>query len=241
MRSLRQGNLCARGKAFLSAYYSERKIADRSLFFLEDAKSVAPRDPWVRMAEVLYHQKALLDKKKAEELLNRLVDHPVVSSLCRYLLACMHLRQGEYENAGRLWEPLVQTFPAQENFRRVRDTISLMKESSYFSAEMAGGMMALGRAFMALKDYGMAEGLYREVLRKTPDRLSVEEKKIAYMDLGRILEMKGDKREASIAYRSALRLDPASVEARERLLALSPDGAEPSPSGGGEQGVHPPR
>jgi len=220
VRGIREGALCAWGNAYLAAYYAHKKIADRSLSFLQDAIHQAPLDPWVRIAEALYYQRVLQDRETAEEILHGLIEEPPVSALSCYLLACLFIRNGEYQQASRVFEPLVRSFPGQPQFRRIRDALSSAQQAPYHSAGRARGMLDLGRAFAAMNDYGMTEELCREVLQEMPDRLTLEEKKTAYLELGRIQEIQGNKRKASASYHSALRLDPQFSEAKQRIRTL---------------------
>ncbi len=187
---------------------------------------MAPLDPWVRIAEVLYYQRVLQDREKAEEILHEIVGDPSVSVLSRYLLTCIYISKGEFDKAGEFFEPLVRSYPRQVHFQRIQETLSSTQDASYFSPERARGILELGVSFAAMRDYVMAEELCREVLREMPDRLSVEEKKTAYLELGRIHEIRGDKMKASVSYHSALRLDPQFSEAKQRIRTLFPDRAE---------------
>jgi predicted Zn finger-like uncharacterized protein len=223
---IRKGTLCARGNAFLAAYYAHKKIPDRALSFLREAQAMAPLDPWVRIAEVLYQQRILRDREKAEEILHEIVDDPPVSVLSWYLLSCIYISKGEYDTAGDFFDPLVRAYPEQVQFQRIREALSSTQEAAYFSPERARGILDLGVSFAAMRDYVMAEELCQEVLREMPDRLSVDEKKIAYLELGRIHEIRGDKVKASVSYRSALRLDPQFSEAKLRIRTLFPNRAE---------------
>jgi len=226
VEGIRKGTLCPRGYAFLAAYYARKKLPDRALSFLREAQAAEPLDPWVRVAEVLYLQLVLRDREKAQEILHEIQDEPPVSALSRYLLACSWIRKGEYETAGETFDALARSFPEQVEFLRVRDTLGAVHRASHYSPEKARGILDLGVSFGVLRDDVMAEEICQYVLREMPDRLSVEGKKTAHLEMGRIHEARGDKLKASLSYRSALRLDPQFTEARQRIQALGHGGPE---------------
>ena len=84
-------------------------------------------------------------------------------------------------------------------------------------------ILALSRAFTALKDYPMAQDLYRWVLEEMPARLPKGETVAAHCELGRIYENRGDNSSAYDAYRNALEIDPDFAAAREGIKDLLPD------------------
>ena len=227
VRGIREGNSCPWGDAYLAAYYASRKIADRSFSFLQEAIRRSPQDPWVRLAEVLYYQKALQASDTARDILYELIRAPAVSELSRYMLACEYVRKGDYGRAGEVFELLALTFTERPAFQRIRTFLALTQSAPSGSTARAATMLELGLIFSTLKEYAMAAELYQQVLREVPDRLSTEEKGIAYLELGRILELQGDKVKASASYRNALRVNPRSAEAHQRLRALT---GNPRPS-----------
>jgi len=218
---IREGGLCPWGNAYLAAYYAHKRIADRSLAFLQEAIRLAPQDPWVRLAEVLYYQNALQDPETAQQILHELIGTPPVSALSRYLLACGYIRKGDYRQAGTIFDPVARSYPDRPAFQRIQAALDSAQSAPYRSAARAGAMLELALTFSTLKDHAMAEELYREVLREIPDRMSAEEKRTAHLELGRIQEMHGDKLKASASYRNALRVDPRSQEAQQRLRTLT--------------------
>ena len=226
--AIRKGNLCARGYAFLSTYYAHKRVADRSLSFLREAVYLSPQDPWVKLAEALYHLKIFQDQGRTIEILHGLVEQRMVSPLARYQLACLYVEKGEYEKANNLFTPLIRSYPNQETFRKIQKSLAFLQQARYHSPKMASELYRLGTAFAAINDSNMAERLYRNVLEEMSGRLSMEEKKTAYFKLGMLYETRGDKDNAYISYRGALKLDPHFHEAYQRIQDLLHNTSEKS-------------
>jgi len=219
-KAIRNGDLCSRGYAFLSVYYAQKKIADRSISFLHEAKHGAPEDPWVNLAEALYYQKVFKDRDRASVILSKLLDQPQVSPVTRYLLSSMYIMGGDYDEAAQVFHPLAEQFPNQEIFLRMNRILSSLRQAPYYSSETAEGLMNLSRVYVSMHNLAMAERLCVRVLEEMPGKLSLEEKKEIYFDLGKIYENRGDKDNAYVSYRSVLRLDPYFREARQRMQNL---------------------
>jgi tetratricopeptide (TPR) repeat protein len=209
--------LSGRGYAFLSSYYSYKRVLDRSRSFLEEALQIAPKDPWVRLVEGVFCERVLRDSKKAERILSGLLRKEPSFVLAQYHLAKIYLEAEEYGKAKDLFLALERTFPQQQGFMNIRQSLASIEHVPYFSVERAKGLLKVSRAFSNLLDYPLAGRLCRTVLEDMSDTLPNAEKKSAFYDLGRISEMTGDKETAFSCYQNALRIDPFYRDARERI------------------------
>jgi len=218
--AIRNNSLCGSGYAFLSAYYIHKKIPDRSLSFLEEALALSPKDPWVKLVEALYHLVISQNREQASKTLEALCGHPPVSPVAHYLLAGLYIKKEEYEKAIPSALFLFQEFPEQKHFLLIQKSLFGIQQASYYSTERARGFLTLGKTFVALKDNVMAEHLYQKALKEMSSRFPVEEQKTAYFELGRIYEWRGDQNNAYASYRSALRIDPNFLDARQRIQAI---------------------
>jgi tetratricopeptide (TPR) repeat protein len=215
--AIAKGELSGRGYAFLSAYYSYKRVLDRSRSFLEEALQATPKDPWVRFVEGVFYQRALRNSEKAIRILTGLLQKEPSFVLAQYHLAKIHLEEEEYGKAKELFLQLERAFPQQQGFMSIRQALAGIEHVPYFSTERAKGLLRISRAFARLMDYPLAAGLCRTVLEDMSDTLPRAEQKSAFYDLGRISEITGDKDTAFSCYQSALRIDPFYRDARERI------------------------
>jgi tetratricopeptide (TPR) repeat protein len=226
--AIRKGKLCGRGYAFLSAYYSWKRVLDRSRSFLEQALQLSPDDPWVRLVEAVVHERDFRDSEKAIRILKNLLRQKGSFSLAQYQLARLYLAKEKYGKARDLFLLLEQAFPEQPGFMRVRKSLASIDDVPYYSAQMAKGLLKLCRALSDLMDYPLAGQLYRKVLEEMPETLARAERKSAFYDLGRISEITGDNEAAYTCYQNALRIDPFYRDARERMGSILKGGAQTS-------------
>ncbi len=212
-----KGELCGRGYAFLSAYYSYKRVLDRSRSFLEEALQLSPEDPWVRLMEGVVYKRDLRDLEEAARTLDDLLREEPSFSLAQYHLAKIYVEEEEYSKAKGLFLLLEKAFPGQRGFMRIRQSLEGIESVPYYSVERAKGLLKVSRALTDLMDYPLAGRLCREVLEDTPGTLPKAEKTSAFYDLGRISEITGDKETAFSCYQKALRIDPFYRDARERI------------------------
>jgi tetratricopeptide (TPR) repeat protein len=220
--------LCGRGYAFLSAYYSYKRVLDRSRSFLEEALQASPQDPWVRLVEGVVQERDLRDGEKAIRILNDLLRKDPSFALAQYHLARIYLKEDEYGKAKDLFSRLEKAFPRQQGFMRIRESLVGIEHVPYYSVERAKGLLKVSRALSGLMDYPLAGQLCRTVLEDMPGTLPKAEKKSAFYDLGRISEITGDKDTAFACYQNALRIDPFYLDARERIGSILKDDAQTS-------------
>lgn len=220
--------LCGRGYAFLSAYYSYKRVLDRSRSFLEEALQASPNDPWVRLVEGVVHERDLRDNEKAARILNDLLRNEPSFALAQYHLAKIYLKEEEYGKAKDFFSSLEKAFPQQQGFMRIRESLAGIEHVPYYSVERAKGLLKVSRALSDLMDYPLAGQFFRTVLEDMPGKLSRAEKKSAFYDLGRISEITGDKETAFACYQNALRIDPFYRDARERIGAILKGNAQTS-------------
>jgi predicted Zn finger-like uncharacterized protein len=220
--------LCSRGYAFLSAYYSYKRVLDRSRSFLEEALQASPKDPWVRLVEGVVHERDLRDNEKAVRILNDLLRKDPSFALAQYHLAKIYLKEDEYGKAKDLFSRLEKAFPQQQGFMRIRESLAGIEHVPYYSVERAKGLLKVSRALSDLMDYPLAGQLCRTVLEDMPGTLPKAEKKSAFYDLGRISEITGDKETAFACYQNALRIDPFYRDARERIGSILKGDAQTS-------------
>jgi tetratricopeptide (TPR) repeat protein len=218
--AIAKGKLCGRGYAFLSAYYSYKRVLDRSRSFLEEALQASPKDPWVRLVEGVVHERDLRDNKGAVQILNDLLRKEPGFALAQYHLAKIYLKMDEYGKAKDIFQRLEKAFPRQHGFLRIREALGDIEHVPYYSAERAKGLLKVSRTLSDLMDYPLAGQLYRTVLEDMPGMLPKAEKKSAFYDLGRISEITGDKETAFACYQNALRIDPFYRDARERIGSI---------------------
>jgi len=218
-----QGNtLCAPGYAFLSEYYLDRRLIERSQSFLDEALRLAPNDPWVKLVEAVFYEEAYYDDRKAIQILEELNREHPSSPLASYLLAKIYIRGEDYGKGNASFQSLKEDAKGQIAFWRIRRALSSLEKTGDLSEEKAESLLAMSRAFTTLEDFPMAEHLYRWVLRDMPDKLPKEEQTAAYCELGQLYETRGDRRSAYDAYRDALDIDPEFHDARERIGHLFP-------------------
>ena len=180
----------------------------------------SPKDPWVKLVEALYYHLISQNREHAAQALESLCGQSPVSPLAHYLLAGLYIRKEEYEKAIPSALFLFQEFPEQKHFLLIQKSLFGIQKASYYSPERARGLLALGKTFVALKDNVMAEHLYQKALKQMSSRFPAEEQKAAYFELGRIYEWRGDHNNAYASYRSALRIDPSFLDARQRIQAI---------------------
>jgi len=228
MDAIQDNTLCGPGYAFLSAYYLDRRFIERSQSYLDEALRVAPDDPWVKLVEAAFHEEAYYDDPKAIQILEELTRQHLSFPLAHYLLGRMYIRREDYGKGKASFQSLKEDVKGQVAFWRIRRALSLLEKTADSSQEKAESFLAMSRAFTTLKDFPMAEHLYRWVLRDMPDKLPKEEQLAAYCELGQLYETRGDRRSAYDAYRDALDVDPEFQDARERIGDLFPDQANPS-------------
>jgi cytochrome c-type biogenesis protein CcmH/NrfG len=209
--------LCGRGYAFLSAYYSYKRVLNRSRSFLEQALQLSPKDPWVKLVQAIVHVRDFRDSEKGVRILTDLVQRERSFSLAQYHLAKIYIAEEEYEKAHGLFELLEKAFPEQPGFTRIRQSLASIEQVPYYSAERAKGLLKVSRALSDLTEYPLAGQLCRKVLKDMKGTLPRAEQKSAFYDLGRISEITGDKQTAFTCYQNALRIDPFYRDARERI------------------------
>ncbi len=223
---LQNGTLCAPGYAFLSFYYLEKGLLDRSQSFLDQALEQDRDDPWVRLAEAVFYEQAYYDDRKAIHILEGVkTEHPSFS-LARYVLGRGLVREEAYGRANAAFASLKEETKGQIAFWRIRRALSALETGADPGEEKAEALLALSRSFTSLKDYTMAQDLYRWILDDMQESLPREEQRAAFCELGGLYETKGDKSSAYDAYRSALEIDPDFPPARDRiqgLLSSQPD------------------
>lgn len=220
--------LCGRGYAFLSAYYSYKRVLDRSRSFLEEALQASPKDPWVKLVEGVVHGRDLRDNEKAARILNDLLLKEPSFALAQYHLAKIYLKEEEYGKAKDLFSRLEKAFPQQQGFESIRESLASIEHVPYYSAEKAKGLLKVSRALSGLMDYPLAGQLCRTVLEDMHGTLPRADKKSAFYDLGRISEITGDKDTAFACYQNALRIDPFYRDARERIGSILKGDAQTS-------------
>jgi len=226
--AIRKRKLCGCGYAFLTAYYSYKKVLDRSRSFLEQALQLSPDDPWVRLVEAVVHERDFRDSEKAIRMLNSLLREKGSFSLAQYQLAKLYIAKEKYGKAHDLFLLLEQAFPEQPGFMRVQKSLASIEDVPYYSADMARGLLKVSRALSDLMDYPLAGQIYRKVLEEMPGTLARAEQKSALYDLGRISEITGDTETAYNCYQKALRIDPFYRDARERMGSILKGNAQTS-------------
>jgi len=226
--ALRSGGLCTEAHAFLAAYYIHKRVADRSLSCLEEARRGPDGRVWQKWVEVLYALQIDKDLGRAEALLVDLLQDFPDFQLGRYVLARIQVEREQYEAARKTLEALPDSVPLRAELARIRQTLASLEASSYYSAERASGLLSLARSFASLGEAGTAEALLRRILDGMPGRLAAPEEKAAFLELGRLQESRGDKEGAYSSYQSALKIDPLCQEAREKIQRLTAAGPESS-------------
>ena len=210
-------NLCGCGYAFLSAYYSYKRVLDRSRSFLEQALQLSPKDPWVRLVEGTVYERDLRDSEKAVRVLSDLLRDEPSFFLAQYHLAKIYITREAYAKAHSLFLALGKAFPQQQGFMRVEQSLASIEDVPYYSQERAKGLLNISRALSDLMDYPLAGQICRKVLDEMAGTLPKAEKRSAFYDLGRISEITGDNETAFTCYQNALQIDPFFRDARERM------------------------
>ncbi len=217
---LQKESLCGPGLAFLSAYYLKKGLLDRSQSFLDQALGQDPENPWVRLVEAVFFEQAYYDDQKVIRILEDVGLQDPSFSLSRYVLGKAYVREEDYGKANTAFASLKEDAKGQIAFWRIRRALSSLETAADRGEEKAEALLALSRTFASLKDYTMAQDLYRWILDDMSERLPREEQRAAFCELGGIYEMKGDNSSAYNAYRSALEIDPEFPTARERIRVL---------------------
>jgi len=226
--ALQKETLCGPGHAFLCAYYLKKRLLDRSQSFLDQALRQAPDDPWVKLVEAVFYEQAYYDDQRAIGILADLSRQRPSFSLAGYTLGKSYIREEEYGEANAAFESLKEDAQGQIAFWRIRRALSSLEQTADQCEEKAEAILALSRAFTALKDYPMAQDLYRWVLEEMPDSLPKAERTAACCELGGIYEKRGDNSSAYDSYRNALEIDPEFPAARAGIQDLLPDQADRS-------------
>jgi tetratricopeptide (TPR) repeat protein len=221
--ALQRETLCGPGHAFLCTYYLKRRLLDRSQSFLNQALRQAPDDPWVKLVEAVFYEQAYYDDQRTISILAGLSRQHPSFSLVGYILGKAYIREEEYGEANAAFESLKEDAKGQIAFWRIRRALSSLEQTADQGEGKAEAILTLSRAFTALKDYPMAQDLYRWVLEEMPDKLPKQERIAAHCELGRIYENGGDNSSAYDAYRNALEIDPEFPAAREGIKDLLPD------------------
>ena len=228
MSAIEHPTPCGPGYAFLTAYYLKMNVLERAHSFLEEALRLEPDDPWVRLVEAVFYERAQGENQKALNLLEKLHQEYPAFLVAGYLLAKTHIRQEDYRRANEIFQSRKEDIKGQVAFWRIRRALSSLENAPDHSVEKAEGLLAMSRAFATLKDYPMAEHLYRWVLEEIPGKLPKGERMAAYCELGRIYETRGEKSKAYDSYRSAIEIDPAFPDALEGIGHILPPQANPS-------------
>jgi tetratricopeptide (TPR) repeat protein len=220
--AIQKGNLCGPGHAFFSAYYLRKRLLERSESYLDEALRQAPDDPWVKLVEAVFHEKVTYDDQETIRILEALNQQHPSFPLARYLLGKAYIREEDYGKANTSFESLKEEVKGQVAFWRIRRALSSLEQAPDPSQAKAEDLLALSRAFTALKDYPMAQHLYHWILEEMPGRLPKRERVAAYCELGQIYQTGGDNNSAYDSYRKALEIDPKSPDAREAIRDLLP-------------------
>jgi cytochrome c-type biogenesis protein CcmH/NrfG len=220
--AIQQGNLCGPGHAFLSIYYLRKRLLERSQQYLDEALRVAPDDPWVKLTEAAFYEAVTYDDQKAIHILVELNQRDPSFPLARYLLGKTYIREEEFGKANTSFQSLKEDIKGQVAFWRIRRALSSLEQAGDESVAKAEGLLALSRAFTALRDYPMAQHLYRWILEEMPGRLPKKDLVAAYCELGRIYKRGGDSNSAYDSYRNALEIDPDFPDARDGIRSLLP-------------------
>jgi predicted Zn finger-like uncharacterized protein len=228
MDAIQSNTLCGPGYAFLSEYYLDRRLIERAQSFLDEALRLAPNDPWVKLVEAVLHEEAYFEDPKAIQILEELRQQYPSFPLAHYLLGRLYIRREDFGKGNASFQSLKEDVKGQVAFWRIRRALSSLEKAGDSNQEKAESLLAMSRAFTTLKDFPMAEHLYRWVLREMPDSLPKKEQLAAYCELGQLYEARGDRRSAYDAYRDALDIDPEFQDARERIGRLFPDLANSS-------------
>ena len=162
--AMQENTLCGPGYAFMSAYYLDKRVIERSQSLMDEAQRLAPESPWVKLVEALLYERAYYDDQKGIDILDKLTRQQPSFSLARYLLAKAYIREEDYEKANENFEALKEDVRGQVAFWRIRRTLSVLEEAPEQSVEKAEALLAMSRAFTVLRDYPMAEHLYRHLL-----------------------------------------------------------------------------
>jgi tetratricopeptide (TPR) repeat protein len=221
-------NLSGCGYAFLSAYYTHKRIPDRSRSFLEQSLQLSPTDPWVRLVEAVVCERDFRDRARSIGILKDLLDKEPSFHLARYHLARIYVAEEEYTKAREHFLNLEKAFPQQPGFIRMEQSLASIELAPYYSAERARGLLKAGRALSDLMEYPLAGQLCRKVIEDMSSTLPQAEQKSALYDLGRICEITGDRETAYTCYQKALRIDPFYRDARERIGNILKGDAQPS-------------
>ena len=221
--ALQRETLCGPGHAFLCTYYLKRRLLDRSQSFLNQALRQAPDDPWVKLVEAVFYEQAYYDDQRTISILAGLSRQHPSFSLVGYILGKAYIREEEYTEANAAFESLKEDATGQIAFWRIRRALSSLEQTADQGEGKAEAILTLSRAFTALKDYPMAQDLYRWVLEEMPGNLPKAERMAAHCELGRIYENRGDSSSAYDSYRNALEIDPEFPAARAGIKGLLPD------------------
>ncbi len=226
--AIEQGKLSGRGYAFLSIYYSFKRVPDRSRSFLEEALHASPTDPWVKLVEAVVTMRDCRDSGKAAKILQDLIREKPSFAIAQYHLARIYIGEEEYGKAKGLFASLEKAFPRQHGFRSLQQALAGVEHLPYYSAEKARGLLEISSVLSDLRDYALAGRLCRTVLEDMPNTLPKTEKKSAFYDLGRICELRGDMETAFTCYQNALRIDPAYRDTLKRMGDILKDAAQTS-------------
>lgn len=227
----RAETLCGRGYLFLAAYYLSKGVKEKARSFLERSKSMLSHDPWLLLLEARWAQSMEEDTQASIDILKKAIASFPDFLQAHYLLAMASLEVGAYKEAEDECVWLAQRVDENGALLDIASLLGRLSTAEPYSAQRALALLDVAKGLLRIRAARAAEVIHRQVLIEMGVALSEDQRKLAFYELGRIYEQRGNDRQAYAAYQNALRLDPAFEEARARLKAL----ASPAPQGSGVQ------
>lgn len=240
----RAGTLCERGSLFLAAYYLSKGVKEKAASFLARSKTMTSHDPWLLLLEARWAQSMEEDTLASVDILRKAVVSFPDFPQAHYLLAMASLEVGAYKEAEDECIWLAQRVEENGVLLEIASLLGRLSTTEPFSAQRAMTLLDVARNLLRIRAARVAEVIHRQVLIEMGVALSEDQRKLAFYELGKIYEQRGNDRQAYAAYQNALRIDPGFEEVRARLKTL----ASPAPqdsvvqaqqgTGAGDHGVH---
>lgn len=199
--------------------------ADKSLAELEQAAIASPRsaEAWDNYGMALAHAQRYKDAQNA--LNHALGFAPQNSKHILYHLALVHAWSGNYKEAARRYEQLLQRYPRDSAIRiDYGQTLAWDRRYSEAAAQYKNVLASEPRNIEALRHLGTLEawqGRYDEALAQLERGLSIEPKNPKLIaDHAEVLSWKGNLATATKAYEALVQLVPNKIEYKLKLAQV---------------------
>ncbi len=211
---------CGRACTFLGCYYLEKGLREKALSMLEQARTVAPNDPWVYVLEARWAQVTEENPQNGIEYLKKGIAVSPELLHAHYLLALAYIEAGAYQEAQDEFVWLAPRVGERERADTIAALLRQVVSTAPLSVPRVRSLLELANVLEQLHVLRVAEAVVRQALIEMDTTIPSQERKLAFFELGKICEQRGKDRQAYAAYQNALRIDPDFMEARVCIKRL---------------------